>query len=328
MRNSSVELLRFLMMLMLCFWHILMHGYGLKGMDAGTAMPSYNQLALLALLAFPVDCFIFISGFYGIKLKWEKVIRLFLQASFFYLLCVILRNILHLGSPLASGIILVNFLPIANWAWWFLAWYMMLMLLSPIIEQGIRSISQRQFTMILVGIVVLNCFGTWLNRLHSGSDFVGLLTIYLIGRYMSQRKPEISKIKAGLFLFASTITLLLLLLVTQYTGKIYFTWTLLSFCSPLVVVQAIAVFYLVKGINLRYTRMFNFLGAHCFAIYLITEFSGNLFYDWWRKIYECHGLCVMAIAVLSASLCFCLLDLTQSMMLRPLNNYLMRKSNK
>jgi len=324
MRNSNIELLRFVMMLILCIWHILMHGYGLKHIADASVAPTTVQLILLALLAFPVDCFVFISGYYGIRLKREKLIRLLLQTTFFYLLCIILRNLFYIGEPVPNGMILTNWLPLTNRAWWFIAWYSFLMLLAPIIEEGVNKLSQKRFLKILICLIVINNLGTWLNHLHTGSDLAGLLTVYLIGRYVSIYKKSISVAKASFFFLLTTLVLIAMVLSAHFLNKPYYTWTLLLFCNPLIVIQAISCFFFAKGLNFHNSRLANFLGAHCFAIYLLTEFTDNQLYNWWRLIYEMHGFCVMGISVFVVCLFICILDLLQSYVQKPVNLYLTR----
>ena len=53
---------------------------------------TYIQLLMMSVLVPGVNCFMFISGYFGIRLKREKVIRMFMQATFFYIVMAILRN--------------------------------------------------------------------------------------------------------------------------------------------------------------------------------------------------------------------------------------------
>ena len=301
-----------------------MHGYGVKNIADGTFYPSIQQLALLSLMAFPVDSFVFISGFYGIKLKKEKALRMLLQASYFFLLCIILRNIFHIGPNIPHGIILINALPITNRAWWFLAWYFMLMLLSPIIEAGIRGVDISKLGKILVCVIAINCVGTWVNGLHSGSDFVGLLTIYLMGRYVGLSDIHVGRLTSSFSLLLSTAILVVLLCVALRYDRLYFVWILLSLCNPLIVIQAISVFYLTKSLPGRPCRICNFLGAHCFGIYLLTEFTGNHFYIWWRHIYESQGLTLLLISVLSLCIAACILDYIGEKVFLPVKRVMLR----
>lgn len=308
---------------MLCIWHILMHGYELKHIADATVDPTTGQLILLALLAFPVDCFVFISGYYGLSLKREKLVRLLLQTTFFYMLCIIIRNLFYIGEPVLNGTILTNWLPLTNRAWWF-AWYTFIMLIAPIIEDGLKILNQKRFIKILICLVVINNLGTWLNHLHTGSDLAGLLTVYLIGRYVSIYKKSISVAKASVFFLLTTLVLIAIVLSTHYFNKPYFTWTFLLLCNPLIVIQAISCFFFAKELNFHNSRLANFLGAHCFAIYLLTEFTDNQLYNWWRVTYEMHGFCVMGISVFVVCVLICLLDFLQSYVQKPINLYLTR----
>ena len=72
-RNSTIELLRFLLMLSICFLHILVHGKGIIQMGNNPeVVSSVWQLVALAFFFPSVCCFMFISGHYGINLKKRK----------------------------------------------------------------------------------------------------------------------------------------------------------------------------------------------------------------------------------------------------------------
>lgn len=317
-RNSNIEILRFVLMIGLCAWHILMHGYGYKDIESGNFNPSYYQLVLMGILAPAADCFVFISGYFGIKLNREKIVVLFVQATFYYILCLVFRNCFPLTESLSRGYLLTNLLPITNKAWWFLAWYFFLMLLSPIIDNGIEKVGKDRFLKILFALIVINCFGTWLNRLHTGSDFAGLLTIYLIGRYAKlyghDNKPIVY---LSAFVLATVLQVLLIVLSYRFQ-RLYFTWNFLMLCNPVMVIQTVSLVMFFIRLKPRYNLMANTLGAHCFAIYLITEFTGNFFYRWWIQLYNNRGIFTMFIMMLIVCVFFCLIDCIRSIICKPI----------
>lgn len=323
-RNSNIELLRFCMMVGLCFWHILMHGCGLKNFEVSNSSPSDLQIVALGLLAPIVDCFAFISGFFGIKLRKEKVITLFIQASFFYLMCIVIRNIFHIGQEISHGYILTNLLPITNQAWWYLIWYFFIMFLSPIIDNGITAIGKTRFLKILLVLLLINSFGTWLNRIHTGSDLAGLLSIYLLGRYLKLFGGDINFFKSIIVFVITTSLSICLLLFTYHMGKLYITWNLLMFCSPLVIIQAVSLFYVFHSLRPIYLRWLNYLGAHCFAIYLFTEFSDNVLYHWWTQVFDNYGLAVLTIMIIVVCVLVCLVDSIRAFICKPVTSFIIK----
>ena len=307
-RNSNIELLRFIMMMGICLWHILQHGYGLKLMEHNEAHPSYLQIVYLCALVPSVNCFMFISGYYGIKFKKERLVSLFTQATFFFVVCLLVRNVVGLGEQVDNEFIIKNWFPLGNSAWWFLNWYVVIMILSPLLNNGG---GQKRNLYIVTSLVFLNCFATWLNHRSSGSDLMGLLTIYLMGRYLHNYCSSLEIIRGHVWVLVfilSTTLLIIFCFGVHHQGRDQTVWTLLMYNNPLVVIQAISLFYFVKGGPFKDIKMFNFLGRHCFAIYLVTEFSGGFFYFLWKGMYEDEGMIPMFLMVLITSVVICLTD--------------------
>lgn len=76
-RNSNIEILRFVLMVSIFIWHLIVHGLDFK--NVGIKPYPYNiHLTILAttFLSPAVNCFMFISGWFGMKLRWKKVCTL------------------------------------------------------------------------------------------------------------------------------------------------------------------------------------------------------------------------------------------------------------
>lgn len=76
-RNSNIEILRFLLLCSIFIWHLIVHGLDFK--NVGIKPYPYNiHLTILAtaFLSPAVNCFMFISGWFGMKLRWKKVCTL------------------------------------------------------------------------------------------------------------------------------------------------------------------------------------------------------------------------------------------------------------
>lgn len=68
MRNASIELLRLLLMLGICALHASCQGkFSTRGFPTN-------------ILQVCVPCFVFISGYYGIRFSWKKVVNLYFIA--------------------------------------------------------------------------------------------------------------------------------------------------------------------------------------------------------------------------------------------------------
>lgn len=117
----------------------------------------------------------FISGYFGIHTKWRELAHI-LGITFFYAL--ILGLLFHTWHPRQLLDLLYAFD-----TWWFVSAYVFIMLLSPFLEEGIKRISQRQYTLLLAGLLFYEYFMNFMKMANS-HDAIFLLTVYLFARYV------------------------------------------------------------------------------------------------------------------------------------------------
>lgn len=178
-RNSSVEILRMLFMAGIVFLHAYYHGsnadiewiYGL-----GTSTDSSYQLILYSLSRLGVTGFMFISGYYGIRMNAVRLYRLITMVVFYWIVTTVAKGDISIGGLIKGTI--------HAWdMWWFVASYFMICILSPLINEGIERISKKSFSYVILGIVVYTYIGHFVIGMDS-HDTDLLLSIYLIAKYI------------------------------------------------------------------------------------------------------------------------------------------------
>ena len=130
---------------------ILLHHFIVHGSEFVTA-PSVWLTIMNSFLVIAVDCFVLISGYFGIKAKWIGFIHL-------YVLCAFYSVFLTLFSFYETGQFsikefLFSFLVFSNSKWWFIQCYVYLFILSPILNIVIDSISKNRkvfIALLLIG---------------------------------------------------------------------------------------------------------------------------------------------------------------------------------
>ena len=105
-----------------------------------------------------VNVFIFISGYYGIKFKIIKLIKL-IGEMIFYSLIINLIFIISGINELNLKMIISSLLPIK--IWWFLTCYIILLVVSPYLNIIIDNSNKiEQYILILILTVIICVFGT------------------------------------------------------------------------------------------------------------------------------------------------------------------------
>lgn len=253
-RNQSIELLRIAMMSLIVFGHVI--GHGMRGME-GNANAQYVPY-LYPLYFYHVDAFVFISGYYGIKLKWSKFLLLIAKMDIYSIVAVGLVAVLSNNVRMGVSDFIHNIYPISACDWWFMSQYLFLMLLAPIINKGVDALDKKTLT-ILVFVLYLSWF-----RCTS----VLLLFIYILGRYLRKYPFKPLQDNAGK-VFVGTVALSF---VVNYflIDKGIELKKLYDYMSPFAVIPAVALFYLFKRWNLQWQGI-GFAASGVLAAYLITD---------------------------------------------------------
>lgn len=90
-RNSILELFRFFLIYGVCVLHLLYYGVGLIGLGRTDVQASYENLLLMVIVLPAVNCFMLISGYFGIRLNMKKLFVMLTQCWMVYAATMVLR---------------------------------------------------------------------------------------------------------------------------------------------------------------------------------------------------------------------------------------------
>ena len=100
------------------------------------------------------------------------------------------------GFPSRIREVITSLIPISSFKWWFMTYYVLVMFISPIINKGFESESKKMVSIILLTLIIYQLLSFVRLIPNGGSNFLGLLTVYLIGRYCNVYKHDINTNKA------------------------------------------------------------------------------------------------------------------------------------
>ena len=151
-RNSAVELLRILSMLLIVGCHFATYGgFSFSASDLSPARFLYGFWELGGNLG--TDIFVLISGYYLIEndsfsIRREKAFRLWAQI-FFWSLLLFAVSFLWGAGDLSGKNILRTLFPVTFSRWWFASTYFVLYLLHPFLRKGLPPLSFGRFGHVL-----------------------------------------------------------------------------------------------------------------------------------------------------------------------------------
>lgn len=146
-RNSSVELLRIISMLLIIIFHFCGRAYNLFSPELLTnSNTELSKLLFHSMGQTGVPIFMFISGFYGIKFKSNRLvdilIQCFLYTIIFYSICSWIEPSLWSYRIFALNLFGPSTL-------WFIYCYLVIYVFSNPINEFLNNLSFQKFTIIV-----------------------------------------------------------------------------------------------------------------------------------------------------------------------------------
>lgn len=325
MRNLTVEYLRVFFMFLIVLLHIMYSGYGLGHIELGDDFISYLQCALLNLVGYGVTGFIFISGYYGVSCKLERLCSLWSQTTFYALLSVILVGFVGGEKISAAGILNCFFALFDNW--WFIADYVILMIISPIINTGINSVSKSQFRFIIVVLCFVLYFVQWIHNRDSSMSLLLFITVYLTGRYIRmypEKWLDASKYWLFVIFFVLTVGLPILVHATHHDELMKFVRGNNNFLR---LASVITLFLICNSIQI--IGKGNFITRNILSVYLIHTcgYGMIVIHSYYSDPTDFNILRII-IEILSLIIGCCLFDEIRIRIMKPLDKFVFIKLSK
>ncbi len=242
-RNSSFELLRIILILMILIEHGNMWFIG-SGYQSN--LEHIAKCLVESVCIGSVNVFVMISGWFGIRSSLGKIGDL----VFMILFCTLplLAVALSFGwlplSALASSDGACDYILGGN-AYWFVADYIGLMIFAPLLNKGIEGLSHSQFKkLLIVGYLLIAVYDFALRSSALGTEggysVTWFIYLYLLARYL--------RIYGFKFLDRYCRQLFVASVVLQ-TVLFYFGLIGLRYTNPLIILEAVSLILIFKDWN-------------------------------------------------------------------------------
>lgn len=275
-RQSNIELLRIILMLMIVFFHYYIHGIGLNN------NLTLNNLILQSICfagKIAVNVFVIISGYYLINLKFSliKFIKFVFQIKFYDVTIMFLS--MYLGYiTLTKDILFKSIFPLASMNW-FASVYIILYLLTPIINFVLRVVKKE---ILLKGIVLLFIVFIVLPSLFyykfQSNMLVLFLILYSIGAYLRLHcgltANEYSCVAKKIVFFSICMCYITIFAMDVLGNLFNYTKGIFYFVSSYSVfswTMSIGIFLWFKNLRVNNNRYINFIASTVFGVYLIHD---------------------------------------------------------
>lgn len=280
-RDSQMELLRIVAMSMILIHHFVVHASGYNIIKQGLGLQN-------AFVYYGVDLFVMLSGYYGIKIRWRSFFSLVLTLVFFSLvniIAVVIFPYIFYGEVVAftfadlSNAFIKPFKP-----WWFISCYMMLYMVAPLLNLGLKAASKVQLRTIVVILVAYMVYGGLINdaTTQAGRGFAAFLMLYVLGYWIAEENPFRRLSSITLIAIAILSSLVIgtspwILFTSESVGIGYST----SYISVFLLAGAVAIFIVFSRMKIR-SRLINAIATAALGCYLIQDgvFGYGFLYQW------------------------------------------------
>jgi len=275
-RSSNFELMRIISMFFILLFHVIHHG-NLINLCSNTFVK--NILIILELISLVhVNSFILITGYYQCKSEFKlmKVLKLFFL-GIFYLVILLLFLLLFNIIDFNIWEILLFFIKNFN-SYWFLKYYILVYLISPLINKLISILSNKFFCIFLLMFLIMFIVipMTFNISLLANSDwyiFTYFVFIYLIGAYLRDNlddKENVIKCHRNFLAILFLCCVLMNYLCYILLGDSLYGNNLLNYNNFFVIIQSVSYFLIFYTFKFSSKRI-NYISKMTLGVYLIHD---------------------------------------------------------
>jgi surface polysaccharide O-acyltransferase-like enzyme len=276
-RQSNIELLRIIAMFLVLLVHADFWSLGEPTIFdfKNTPVDASLRVFFQSLSVSCVDIFILISGWFGIKPKIKGICNFLFQCCFYlwgiYLVAIILGTAEFTINGIKGCIA-------ATEQNWFIRAYLLLYILSPILNSFVETASKNLFRNVLISFFLFEVIYGWLfskagTQFNGGYSTISFVGLYLLARYVRLHKPTFSlrSYKFDLAIISLCVFGVFIVYITPpllFNNQLVIGSKLLSYISPSTIIISIFSLLLFSKIRIQ-NSIINKVAASSFAVFLI-----------------------------------------------------------
>ena len=276
-RDSKLELLRIVAMMLIVSHHYALHGFEFRNLDF-----NLNKLLLDFLILggkIGVNLFILISSYYLIdsKITLKKIIKLVIKVKIYAILFFMI--FWSIDEMVTIKNIIFSLFPILYSLYWFISAYIIFYMISPILNIILKNMEKNNIKkLILVSILVYSIFSHGMGGKLFYSVIIWFSILYIMVYYI-KIYIKIELINNSILKYVSTITYILLffsVLFFEVLGKdnLIFKNNSIYFIlenSVLSLIFSISIFLIFLKKTSFKNKIVNYIATGTLGIYLVHE---------------------------------------------------------
>lgn len=266
MRNSSVELYRIIATFLVLIVHFNGWFVDMPSTFAGFSVFNISQDIIESVSCICVNCFLVITGWYGLRFKWKHVwtiwsILVWIYVPFYWVYS-------YFYNDFSIKLLLFKIIAIGQESY-YVQCYLMLLFLSPILNSFIEKFGKRILPYTLAFWLIEIVFDWILQNkclgFGRGYELTHFLLMYFLGQTAFLYRKEISKYYKSKFCVMSIIcgvvfiSIMYLFLPSKYC---------FGYSNPLNIIMAFSLFFLFER-KTMHNRFINWIASSTLAVYIL-----------------------------------------------------------
>lgn len=276
-RNSSIEALRIISMIMIVICH-----YHFMGKHCGSLTPMEDSLFSRIVMFLKCQCgvvadniFVLISGYFLVESKEisiKRILKLWEQILFYSIVIYCISSLLSLGDGLSLKTTIAYFLPITSNKYWFASTYLVLYVIHPFLNIIINHINKKNYLILLLFAISMWCIipSITIHRFES-NPLIWFITLYFISGYI--KKYGLSTgLNFKMYIIISVLLYIASAIFFATAGKYIFAFNsdpVFYVQHILILAPALCTFIAFVNLKPRNNRIINIIASATFGVYLI-----------------------------------------------------------
>lgn len=229
------------------------------------AMLSKNAIEAITIIG--VNCFILISGFFGIRASWKGLVSFTGWCLFASLFVYALQSVVE--GHFAKGF-MEAFLVYSSTDLWFVPAYLALYLLSPLLNGGLQSLRGRQLDWFVFGLLFLNVYLGWWQggKINPyGYNEMQMILMYVLGAWTKRRFALLSQASVWVYVTAYiACSAATFALAFALPSRMAFAYN-----SPFVIAASLSFFLCFATRKPFCSAYINWIASSAFMVYLLHK---------------------------------------------------------
>lgn len=280
-RDSNIELLRMLAMFLVLLVHADFFSLGtptLQDIQTST-LDSTLRIFFEALSIVCVNVFVLISGWFGIRPSLKGVSNFIFQCLFFLIGLYVVTLLIGTSSLSLKGIAGCFAATELNW---FIKAYLLLYILSPVLNAFVESANRKVFRNVLIAYFAFVCTYGWIGAakfMMGGYTTLFFIGLYLLARYLRIYQPNIIKFKCTtdltVYVAVSAFVTVVCVIPPLLIGRNFQPWW--NYIAPTTILGAVSLLLAFSKMKFQ-SKFVNWCGASCFAVFLLHTNPNTLWH--------------------------------------------------